>query len=345
MNTDEVSIRTAGRAGRITLTRPKALNALTHVMVHAIDEALDQWQDDQTVGLVLIDAEGTKAFCAGGDIAALYHSGTAGNFDSGRRFWADEYALNARISNHPIPYVAIMDGIVMGGGVGLSGHGSHRIVTERSMVAMPECGIGLIPDVGGTWLLAKAPGHLGEFLGLTGWRMTGPDAILAGFADALVPGDRLDDLKAGLEDTGSVAAIDDFRVAPDETPLEAQIEFAERHFSHPTALDCLRSVESDTSEFAQKITGLMRRACPLALACTFEMVRRVRTFEKLEDALALEYRFTWRSMTEAQFLEGIRAQIIEKDFKPSWKPDRLEDVTPDMVDRLLAPLGDDDLHL
>ena len=180
---DDLTIRTAGRAGRITFTRPKALNALTHAMARAIHDALDGWRDDPAVALVIIDAEGDRAFCAGGDIAAVYHAGRAGDHQVGRDFFRDEYRMNAAIADFPKPIVAFMQGFVMGGGVGVGGHASHRIVGDTTRIAMPESGIGLIPDVGGTWLLGRAPGRIGEYLAMTGGRMTAGDAIHAGFAD------------------------------------------------------------------------------------------------------------------------------------------------------------------
>ena len=184
--TNDISIRIVNRVGRITLTRPKALNALTYAMALAIEAALDEWVEGDEVDLVLIDGAGERAFCAGGDIQQLYDTGRAGDFSYGRKFWADEYRLNAKIANLPFPYVAVMDGITMGGGVGISAHGSDRIVTERSMIAMPECGIGLVPDVGGSFILSRAPGHLGEYLAMTGHRMGPGDAVLAGFGDSQI---------------------------------------------------------------------------------------------------------------------------------------------------------------
>ena len=183
----DILIRKIGRAGRITLNRPDALNALTYAMIHDIEAALDAWRDDDEVALVVIDAAGEKAFSAGGDIAEMYRTGTAGDFAYGRTFWADEYRVNAKIAEYPKPYVAFMQGFTMGGGVGVSCHGSHRVVGESSRIAMPECGIGLIPDVGGSFLLARAPGRLGEYLGTTGTRMGPGDAIFAGFADLFIP--------------------------------------------------------------------------------------------------------------------------------------------------------------
>ncbi|MFZ2103077.1 MAG: enoyl-CoA hydratase/isomerase family protein [Oricola sp.] len=344
-NSLDIRIREAGRTGRITLSRPKALNALNYEMATAIEAALDRWREDGSVDLIVIDAEGERAFCAGGDIAHMHATGTAGDFAYGRKFWADEYRLNAKIANLSTPYVAVMDGIVMGGGVGISAHGSHRIVTERSMIAMPECGIGLVPDVGGTRILAHAPGHLGEFLGMTGWRMTCADAILAGFADVFVAGDDLPALKAALEEAASPAALDRFRRAPDDAPLAQHLAAIDRHFGHDTALECLQSLEGDGSEFAQKAAKMIRQACPLSVACSFEMVRRARKMTTIEDVLALEYRFTFRSMSDGDFIEGIRAQIIEKDRNPKWRIARLEDVGRETIDAMLAWLGGEELKL
>ncbi|MCI5076136.1 enoyl-CoA hydratase/isomerase family protein [Oricola sp.] len=346
MGTDEdIDIRETGRCGRITLTRPKALNALSYDMAMAIEAALDRWQADEAVDMILVDAEGDRAFCAGGDIAAMHSTGTAGDFSYGRTFWSDEYRMNAKIAHSTIPYVAIMDGIVMGGGAGISVHGSHRVVTERSMVAMPECGIGLIPDVGCSLYLARAPEHLGEFLAMTGWRMDAGDAIHAGFADVAVRSDDLPALKARLEETADPRAIDAFADAPGGAGLAPWLETIDRHFGRATALDCLRSLEADPSEFAQKAAGMIRRSCPISLACAFELIRDVRNADTVEEALRREYRFTYRSMSQGEFLEGVRAQIIEKDRDPKWRIARLDDVTPAQVDAMLAPLGDDELTL
>jgi enoyl-CoA hydratase len=182
-----IRIRKIGRIGQITLQRPEALNAVTYEMVLAIEAALDDWRDDDEVACVLIDAEGHKAFSAGGDLQFMYDTASKGDFDAGRTFWRDEYRLNAKIAAFPKPYVALCQGFTMGGGVGVSLHGSHRVVGESSRIAMPECAVGLVPDVGGTLLLARAPGRLGEYLGVTGYRMNASDAILAGFADYFIP--------------------------------------------------------------------------------------------------------------------------------------------------------------
>ncbi len=210
----DVLVRLEGQAGRLTLCRPKALNALSHEMALTIETALLDWQADDRVSLVLIDAEGEKAFCAGGDVAVLYQQGIAGDIESGRQFWRDEYRLNALIDSYPKPYVAVMDGITMGGGIGISAHGSHRIVTERSTLALPECSIGLVPDVGATHLLSRSPGYVGEFLALTGERFNASDALFTGFADYHVPVERLHALKNALIESGDASVIDSFHELP-----------------------------------------------------------------------------------------------------------------------------------
>lgn len=336
---DDVKTRLVGSIGRITLARPQSLNALSHGMTTSIHDALTSWKREAAVQLVVIDAEGERAFCAGGDLTEIYAAAQAGSIDRSRAFWVDEYRLNAEIDRYPVPFVAFMDGIVMGGGVGLSGHGSHRIVTERSMVAMPECSIGMVPDVGGTYLLSRSPGRLGEFLALTGWRMTGADAIFAGFADVQMRSGDLGTLKERLEAKGDVAAIDTFAHKPATAPLAEHMHTIDRHFALDSALECLRSLETDSSDFAQTAAAMIRRGCPLSLACAFELVRGARGLGAIEQALTAEYRFTYRSVTDGQFIEGIRAQIIDKDRNPKWWPDRLEDVADEAVARMLAPLS------
>jgi enoyl-CoA hydratase/carnithine racemase len=342
----DISIRLTGpegsRVGRITLTRPKALNALTYDMAMAIENALDDWAGDEEVAFVLIDGEGDRAFCAGGDIADLYNSGKSGDFEFGRKFWSDEYRMNAKIGNLALPYVAIMDGIVMGGGVGISAHGSDRIVTGRSMIAMPECGIGLIPDVGGSKILANAPGHLGEYLGTTGYRMGPGDAVLAGFADIQVDESAIPALISKLEESGELSELGNFARPADPPQLSPHLETIEKHFSKASALECVLSLEAEGSDWAREAAKQMRRGCPLSVACTFELIRRVRKSASLEDALAMEYRFTFRSMSHGEFIEGVRAQIIDKDRNPQWKTARLEDVTQAQIDAMLAPLDNVD---
>lgn len=329
---DDLTIRTAGRAGRITFTRPKALNALTHAMARAIHDALDGWRDDPAVALVIIDAEGDRAFCAGGDIAAVYHAGRAGDHQVGRDFFRDEYRMNAAIADFPKPIVAFMQGFVMGGGVGVGGHASHRIVGDTTRIAMPESGIGLIPDVGGTWLLGRAPGRIGEYLAMTGGRMTAGDAIHAGFADMYVPEADWPGLIAMLEDSGDVTGLRG-HPAPAATLDRRDLSaFGGRTLADITA--ALQEAGDDESLEA------LRRNSPLSMAAGLAMVRAARGDDCMQQSLSREYRFTARATAESDFLEGVRAQIIDKDRKPVWR----RDASDDTLRAMLAPLGDDELQ-
>ena len=227
----DISIRKSGKAGRITLQRPKALNALSYKMCLAVDEALRDWANDDSVELVVIEAEGEKAFCAGGDISEMYETGTAGDFDYGRQFWFDEYRMNHRIHDYAKPVVSFLQGFTMGGGVGLGCLGSHRVVGDTSQIAMPECGIGLVPDVGGTFILSKAPGRLGEYLGTTAARMNAGDAIVVGFADGYIPEADWPVLIAALEETGDATIVENaYRDAPDAPILNLKPEIDD-HFA------------------------------------------------------------------------------------------------------------------
>ncbi len=341
--TEDLHIRTQGRAGRITLTRPKALNALSHDMALAIEDALDAWAQDDAIALVVIDAEGDKAFCAGGDIQTLYDTGIAGDYDYGRRFWRDEYRLNAKIAQYSKPYVAFLQGFTMGGGVGIGCHGSHRIVCDSSQIAMPECSIGLVPDVGGSLLLARAPGRLGDYLGLTGARMGPADAIHAGFADSHIPADRWPDTIAALCETGDTAALAAAAETPPPGALAGQRAQIDRLFKGTTLPEFLAALRDDKSDLAQDALKKITRNAPLSMACTIELLARLRgTHADIRTALDLEYRFTHRAMEHGDFLEGIRAQIIDRDRQPNWRHDL--DTLPDgAADDMLAPLGDDAL--
>lgn len=324
---DDLNIRRDRHAGRITLNRPKALNALSHEMAKAIKAALDGWRDDPAVKLVIIDAEGDRAFCAGGDIAAVYHGGRAGDHGIGQRFFADEYRMNATIKDYPKPVVAFMQGFVMGGGVGIGGHASHRVVGDTTQVAMPESGIGLIPDVGGTWLLARAPGRIGEYLGLTGARMGAGDAIHAGFADIYLPEPEWEGVKERLAETGEVSVLK--RQAPPPPTLESRDLSA---FGGRSVEEILAALEHAGDHEALKP---MRRNSPLSMAATLAMVRAARGDQRMQESLSREYRFTHRATAESDFLEGVRAQIIDKDRNPAWNSasDRAK------VDAMLADLG------
>ncbi|WP_413873782.1 enoyl-CoA hydratase/isomerase family protein [Albidovulum sp.] len=340
---DDILIRKEGCAGRITLNRPQALNALTYAMCLEIDRALIAWAGDPEVALVLIDAAGERAFCAGGDIAEMYASGRRGDFGYGRRFWADEYRMNARIADYPKPVVSFLQGFTMGGGVGVGCHGSHRIVGESAQVAMPECGIGLVPDVGGSFLLATAPGHLGEYLGTTGTRMGPADAILAGFADRFVPEANWPALKARLVGTGDAGAVEAAAREVPEGRLAALRPEVDALFAGATLADIAGTLAFAGTPFAADALAALSRAAPLSAACTVEMVRRLRGRATMRAALALEYRFTFRSMEHADFIEGIRAAIIDKDRNPRWCHAGPRTVPAEDVERMLAPLGADEL--
>lgn len=333
----DVDIRVQGRAGRITLTRPQALNAVTWDMIRQIHGALLQWETDPRVDLVVIDAAGDRAFAAGGDIVDLYRTGQAGDYGFGRRFWAEEYRLNAKIAAYPKPFVALMHGFVMGGGVGLSCHGSHRIVDDSAQIAMPECAIGLIPDVGGTRLLAKAPGALGQYIGLTGHRMTPADAIHAGFADSYIPRRAWPDLIADLATHGDVTALDNAAASPPADALSNASDI-DAWFSAPSLSGVLQSLEQSDDPAAEKIRKTLRRQSPLAAVCAFDAINAAKDLT-LSQALAQEYRFVWRCMESGDFLEGIRAQVIDKDRNPSWKHASIEDVPPQDAAAMRAPLG------
>ncbi len=342
----DIHIRTEGRAGRITLARPKALNALTWKMCLEIEAALDTWRDDDAVALVIIDAEGNRAFCAGGDIQEMYDTARAGDFGYGRRFWADEYRLNAKIAAWPKPYIAFMQGFTMGGGVGVSCHGSHRIVCENSQIAMPECSIGLVPDVGGSHLLAGAPGRLGEYFGLTAARMGPADALHAGFADHYIPRAHWPGLIDTLCETGDAAHVARLAAEPGAPgPAEAARAEIDAAFAGETLGDILAALAASPSDLARSAEKAMRRNSPLSMACTLRLIRAARAEPGLAAALTREFRFTWRSAEMGDFVEGIRAAIIDKDRNPKWRHAGPEAVTGAEIDAMLAPLGADGLQL
>ena len=335
----DVIIRIEGKAGRITLNRPQVLNALTHDMIRMIAQALDDWERDDTVDLVMIEGAGERAFCAGGDIQSLYREGRSSP-EIGRRFWFDEYRLNARIHHYPKPYVAIMDGITMGGGAGISIHGSHRIVTERSTIAMPEASIGFMPDVGSTRLLADAPGETGLYLGLTAARMSAADAIYAGFADTNVPSQRLTELKDKLVTTGDTSVIKDFAEAPPKSELDHSRGRIDHFFGRKTLTAIVEALKGADGKWEGETLDALRRVSPFSAAATFEAIHRARKSRELEPCLAIEYRFSWRSLEGEDFFEGIRAAVIDKDRNPKWQSGRIEDVPSVAVKQVFAPLGE-----
>lgn len=336
----EVIIARKASAGRITLNRPDALNALTYPMIGMIHSALRQWGEDPEVELVILDGAGSRGLCAGGDVRALYDS-RADGLAFGNKFWRDEYHLNHDISRFAKPFVAIMDGIVMGGGIGLSAHGSHRIVTENSKIAMPETGIGLVPDVGGSWLLGHAQGELGTYLGLTGAQMSGSDAIQTGFADVFVPAQQLPALTAKLEQGG--AGLVDEIIADFETTIpKSKLAEARRElddwFAFDSVEEILARLNTTTNELAQNARKAMLRKSPKSSKLALAALRATRKMSDLAPALQIEYRMVTRLFADGEFIEGVRALIIDKDRRPKWSPAHLQDVTPDLVAEYLSAL-------
>ena len=328
---DDLHIRRDRKAGRITFTRPQALNALSHDMALAIHAALEGRRDDPEVALVIIDAQGDRAFCAGGDIAAVYHGGKAGDHGIGQRFFADEYRMNAAIRDYPKPIAAFMQGFVMGGGVGVGGHAGHRVVGDTTQIAMPESGIGLIPDVGGTWLLAHAPGRIGEYLGLTGARMGAGDAIHAGFADMYLPEADWEAAQDQLAETGDISVLKG-RMPPPAPLADADLSA----FGGRSVADIRAALEKNGDAASLKAIA---RNSPLSMAATLAMVRAARGDRRMQESLSREYRFTHRATAEGDFIEGVRAQIIDKDRTPNWS----QPGDAAKVDAMLADLGAEEL--
>lgn len=330
----DIVIRKTGHAGHITLNRPQALNALTYDMCLAIEAAFEAWSTDPDVKLIMIDGAGERAFCAGGDIADMYQSGQTGDLSYGRKFWRDEYRLNAKIAEYPKPVVTFLHGFTMGGGVGIGCHASHRIVNETSQIAMPECTIGLIPDVGGTLLLANAPGFTGTYLGLTGDQMDAGDALFTGFADHYVPQSDWDAIKTILLSSGDPAHIP--LHSPPASRLATWQSDLDPCFAHTTLSDIATAFTSAAARAnAQK---LMARNSPLAMACAIPLITAARTSRDIHAALANEYRFTYRAVAQSDFIEGIRAAIIDRDRSPAWKHTSWDAVTPADIAAMIAPL-------
>ncbi|WP_432753800.1 enoyl-CoA hydratase/isomerase family protein [Streptomyces sp. JL2001] len=321
-----VLLRTEGRAGFITLNRPRAINALTHAMVLRIDAALTAWEHDPAVETIVIEGAGERGLCAGGDIRAIHDDARAGGSAS-VDFWRDEYRLNARIARFPKPYVAFMDGIVMGGGVGVSAHGSVRVVTERSRVAMPETGIGFVPDVGGTYLLSRTPGELGTHLALTGAPVGAADALLACLADHYVPSEHLPGLADELTRSPAHEALSRFAQPAPAGDLAAQRDWIDACYSADTVESVIdRLTDSGVTEAKEAATTLLARS-PVALKATLAALRLARSLDSLEDVLDMAFRLSCTALRSHDLIEGIRAQVVDKDRNPRWSPPTLAAVT------------------
>jgi enoyl-CoA hydratase len=345
----DLIVRREGAAGVIRLNRPKAINAMTLEMSIGIDAALDALEADPAVAVVVLEGAGERGLCAGGDIRGLYESSKAGG-DLGKTFWRQEYVMNARIAKFPKPYVAFMDGLVMGGGVGLSAHARHRVVTEKTKLAMPEVGLGFFPDVGGTWLLSHSPGEIGTYFGLTGTTMNGPDAIHARFADAVVPSVKWAGLREALTKVhpGTTSAevkslIDGFATGETAGPVAAMQSDIDGWFAHDRMEDIVAALRSDGSELALATLKTLNEKSPRGMVVTLKLLRLARTSRTLEECLVREYRAALEVFASDDFREGVRAAVIDKDRNPTWSPPTIEDVTPDMVAPYFAEIGADEL--
>lgn len=345
---DPVLLHTEGRVRHLTLNRPRALNALNHAMVLRMGEALEAAERDDSVAAVVLTGAGERGLCAGGDIRAIRDDALAGSA-AALDFWRDEYLLNARIARFPKPYVAIMDGIVMGGGVGVSAHGSLRIVTERSRIAMPETGIGFVPDVGGTYLLGRAPGELGTHLALTGDAVGAADALLCGLADHFVPSRGLPGLIAALDACTTPAAVvataQRYATAAPGGELAAHRDWIDSCYSAGTVEEIVERLTDRGVPAAKQAAATILVKSPTSLKVTLEGVRRARRLDGLEAVLDQEYRVSSAAFTRPDLVEGVRAQIVDKDRNPQWNPAELAEVTEADVARFFAPLGDGELGL
>jgi enoyl-CoA hydratase/carnithine racemase len=335
----------AGHTGIITLDRPKALNSLSLAMIRSLTQTLHAWRDDASIKAVLIRSSSEKAFCAGGDIRFFYEAGRAapgGGSALLEDFFTEEYALNHLIHHYPKPYIAVMDGVVMGGGMGIAQSGEAnqlRIVTERTKMAMPEVNIGLFPDVGGSYFLPRTPGKIGMYLGITGETINAADALYAGLADVYLPGAQL----AQLPDVIALAAdpreaIRDFaapfqhELAALPVTLELQRAFIDRHFAHDSVADILASIATDNDPFAVKTAAILAKRSPLMMCVTFTLLKCGAELD-VADCLRLERTLVRRAFEGEEILEGVRALVIDKDNTPRWNPAKIDAVTPEMVAR------------
>ena len=336
---DEILTRVDNGIGFVTLNRPKAINSLNQTMVDLLSTVLIRWERDDEVRAVVLSGAGERGLCAGGDIVAVYHSARKDGVEA-RRFWRDEYRLNALIGRFAKPYVSVMDGIVMGGGVGVGAHANTRVVTDTSKVAMPEVGIGFIPDVGGTYLLSRAPGGLGLHAALTGAPFSGADAIAMGFADHYMPHSEVEAFIRAVAAQGVAGALAAHAVEPPLSDLAAQRSWIDECYSGDTVADIIAALREHGGP-AEDAANLIATRSPIALSVTLEAVRRSAKLETLEDVLVQDYRVSSASVRSHDLVEGIRAQLIDKDRNPNWSPATLAEVTVNGVAEYFAPVDDD----
>ena len=339
--TEDILVRVEGHAGIISLNRPSALHALTLPMVHAMTEALLEWRNLTDVKCIVIDHAEGRGFCAGGDIAFLRNSAINDGGESGRKFFHDEYQLNHLLFTYPKPVVAFMDGICMGGGVGISQPARYRIATENTKFAMPETGIGLFPDVGGGWYLARLEGRVGQFLALTGSRVAGSGCLALGLATHYLPSSALDEAKARIA-SEDVERIDGILGTLSETPPASKVVETlfqiNRHFASDHFEDILASLEGDESEWAMRELATLRTKSPQTCKVALRQLSAGAAMSDFADNMAMEYRIASRVIVRPDFAEGVRAVIIDKDNAPNWDPATPEGVTDDLIEAIFAPL-------
>ena len=338
----DVSIRVENGIGRVTLNRPQALHALNTEMCRMMSEALTKWAGDDSVKMLMIDhVEGTRGFCAGGDIRRVAESGR-GDGKAGEDFFRIEYTLNTQIKRFPKPYVAFLDGVTMGGGVGISIHGSHRIATENTLFAMPETGIGLFPDVGGSWFLPRLEGELGIWLALTGARLKGKDVLAAGIATHFVESEKLPELKARvLAGEALDTALADYTQPMPEPVYAEHLDIINHCFSRPTITDICLALKMADDDWATAQADILKSRSPLSMAVSLEQLRRGAKMSSFADIMRMEYRIACHIIRTHDFSEGVRAVIEDKDQAPKWSPETSAGVTETRVEAMFAPVAEE----
>lgn len=344
MEHNDVLHRQTGQLGHLILNRPQAMNALNPAMIATLAHWLDEWESDDSVATILISGAGERGLCAGGDIVSIYHDARTGG-DTSETFWRDEYHLNARIKRYPKPIVVFMDGVVLGGGVGISAHASHRIVTERSRIGMPETGIGFVPDVGGTYLLSRAPGELGTHAALTAALVSGADALLMGLASHFVESAALPTLAAELAERNASSVVARWGQAAPESALAQQRWWIDQAYAPDDVGTILGRLARVGDPAAEAAAAAIAAKSPTAVSVTLAALRRARALGSLEEALNQEFRVSLRALRWPDFAEGIRAQLVDKDRNPAWFPAALADVPEDVVMGAFAGLGERELGL
>lgn len=339
---DQIRFERLGMAGIVTLTRPEALNALTHTMVKALSAALTEWATDKSVAVVILKAEG-RAFCAGGDIMDVYRAWQRG--ERLTEFFADEYRMNVQIERFPKPYVSLVDGICMGGGIGISAHGSHRVATEKAVFAMPEVGIGFFPDVGGSYLLSNLGGHFGMYMGLTGNKVGQGDAMWSGVATHTVLSAHIPALIEDIADCGDPGTeLREFFKNVPRQATDAQVQSIAKHFSKPSLSEIVASLEraAPTDDFAAETLATIRTRSPTSQHVTFRALTQG-SIMSMADCMKMEFRILNRMLESHDLYEGIRAALVEKGSTPTWRPSRIEDVDVAEIDAYFAPPARGDL--